>query len=267
MMISLSLKHEARSNGHRELKLIDDTEIAQVTQELLNVDFQDTVKSIPRLEPSGPRKAQEHSVFHADPYGAAAEQFRLMQRRLCNLRPAGGTVLLTSPGLGDGKSFNAYNLAWALAEAGHSTLLLDLDLRRPSLGRYLPARPPQDVTDVLSGDVPCLSAVRRIHDLPLFFLGLDKPASRPVRFLRSKKLSELIRWAGQTFDWVIIDGPPVLAVADVEELLPKVDLTLMVVRERGTPRAMLERAADRLGDRLSFVIYNDTVLYDTYGPK
>lgn len=266
-MISLSLKHEARSNGHRELKLIDDAEIAQATQDRHSSDFQDAVKSIPRLESSVPRKGQEHSVFHADPYGAAAEQFRLMQRRLCNLRPAGGTVLLTSPGLGDGKSFNAHNLAWALAEAGHNTLLLDLDLRRPSLGRYLPAHPLKDVTDVLAGNASCLSTVRRIHELPLFFLGLDKPASRPVRFLRSKRLSELIRWASQTFDWVIIDGPPVLAVADVEELLPKVDLTLMVVRERGTPRAMLERAADRLGDRLSFLIYNDTVLYDSYGPK
>jgi len=266
-MISLSLKHGASSTTRHELKLIDETEVAQVAQELLGRDFRDDVEDIPRLEARKPRKQQEHSVFHLDPYGAAAEQFRLMQRRLCNLRPAGGVVLFTSPGLGDGKSLNAHNLAWALAEAGHRTFLLDLDLRRPGLGRYLPSHPPKDVTDVLAGEVSSLSATRRLDDLPLFYLGLDKPASRPVRLLRSKKLNELLGWARQTFDWVIIDGPPVLAVADVEELLPKVDLTLMVVRERGTPRAMLERAADRLGDRLSFVIYNDTLLYDTYGPK
>jgi|GEM_PF-3487162 len=266
-MISLSLKHESVTHTRRELKLIDDSEISPITHEFLHVDDEEYLDSIPLLEAGKADKAQEHSVFHLDPYGSAAEQFRLMQRRLCNMRPAGGSVLLTSPGIGDGKTTNANNLAWALAEAGHSTLLLELDLRRPGLNRYMPANPPYDLNDVLLGEVSGVSAVRRLHELPLFYLGLDKPAARPIRLLRSKKLNELLRWANQTFAWVIIDGPPVLAVSDVEEILPKVDLALMVVRERSTPRAMLERAAERLGERLNFVIYNDAVLPDSYGQR
>lgn len=266
-MISLSLKHESVTHTRRELKLIDDSELSPIAHEFLHVDDEEYLESIPLLEANGSDKTQEHSVFHIDPYGAAAEQFRLMQRRLSNLRPAGGSVLLTSPGIGDGKTTNANNLAWALAEAGHSTLLLELDFRRPGLHRYMPENPPHDLNDILLGEVSGHSAVRRLHELPLFYLGVDKPAARPIRLLRSKKLIELIRWANQTFSWVIIDGPPVLAVSDVEEILPKVDLALMVVRERGTPRAMLERAAERLGERLNFVIYNDAVLSDSYGQK
>ncbi|MEZ2345753.1 CpsD/CapB family tyrosine-protein kinase [Terriglobus sp. RCC_193] len=266
-MISLSLKHESVTHTRRELKLIDDSEIASISHDFLHVDDEEYLDSIPLLEAGGADRTQQYSVFHVDPYGAASEQFRLMQRRLSNLRPAGGTVLLTSPGIGDGKTMNANNLAWALAEAGHSTLLLELDLRRPGLHRYMPENPPHDLNDVLLGEISGLSAVRRLHELPLFYLGVNKPATRPIRLLRSKKLTELIQWASQTFSWVIIDGPPVLAVSDVEEILPRVDLALMVVRERGTPRAMLERAAERLGERLNFVIYNDTLLSDSYGQK
>ncbi|WP_047488300.1 CpsD/CapB family tyrosine-protein kinase [Terriglobus sp. TAA 43] len=266
-MISLSLKHESVTHTRRELKLIDEAEIAQLSQEYIHVDDEEYLDSIPLLEGDGADSTQQYSVFHIDPYGTAAEQFRLMQRRLSNLRPAGGSVLLTSPGIGDGKTTNANNLAWALAEAGHSTLLLELDLRRPALHRYLPENPPYDLNDVLLGDVSGHAAVRRLHELPLFYLGVDKPAARPIRLLRSKKLTELIRWANQTFSWVVIDGPPVVGVSDVEEILPKVDLALMVVRERGTPRAMLERAAERMGERLNFVIYNDALLSDSYGQK
>ncbi len=205
------------------------------------------------------------SVFESDPAGLAAEQFRLMQRRLTNVRPAGGSVLLTSPGAGEGKSLNAHNIAWALAEAKHDTLLLELDLRRPSQSKYFRVHPAESISSVLSGDATSSSAVRRMADVPLYFIGQDSPVSNPTGLLRSDALRELISWALRNFAWVVVDAPPILPIADVEELLPVVDLVLMIVRERTTPRLMVKRAAERLGSRLNYVILNDVVLSTAYG--
>jgi len=188
-----------------------------------------------------------------------------MQHRLSNVRPSGGSVLITSPGAADGKSLNAFNLAWALAEAGNSTLLLELDMRRPSQSRHIPTLPPHSLVDVLTGETTALSAVRRLSDVPLFYLGLNKPASKPVKLLRSQALQDLQCWARQTFSWVIMDGPPVLAVSDIEEIMPGADLVLLVVRERGTSRTMLERTVEHLGERLNFVIYNNVSISGHYG--
>jgi Mrp family chromosome partitioning ATPase len=263
-MISLSLRTEIlpdsensaliRGAGNAEITLGDP--LSDIEQRLAQIEL------IDRYPNDGKR---ELSVFESDPWGVAAEQFRLMQRRLSNLRPSGGAALLTSPGVGDGKSLNAHNLAWALAEAGNSTLLLELDMRRPSQSRYIAGRPPLGLVDVLTGAATAFSAVRRLSDVPLFYLGLDKPAPKPVRLLRSQSLLDLMAWARQNFSWVVIDGPPVLAVSDVEEIVPKVDLVLLVVRERGTSRAMLKRAVDHLGERLNFLIYNDVVISEEYG--
>jgi Mrp family chromosome partitioning ATPase len=205
------------------------------------------------------------NVFEHDSSGVAAEQFRLMQRRLTNLRPLGSSILLTSPGAGEGKSFNAHNLAWALAEFGHDTLLLELDLRRPTQTSYIGAEPSRTVVDVLKGKSTPDEAIFRIAPVPLFFLGLPRAASNPTALLRSKELPPLMKWAQQRFKWVVVDGPPILPVADVEELLPSVDLVLLVARERVTPAASLQHAADRLGKRLNFVIYNDVKTSSAYG--
>jgi Mrp family chromosome partitioning ATPase len=228
-------------------------------------EFEGALDGVPRLKAAPNGKEHQQSVFETDPYGIAAEQFRLMRRRLCNLTTNGGTVLFTSPGPGDGKSLNAHNMAWALAEAGHSTLLLELDLRRPSQHNFLPGRPPYGLVDVLSGEAAPLDATTRLAQVPLFFLGLDEPAPKSLKLLRTQAVVDVMRWARETFAWVVVDGPPVLAASDVEEILPRVDLVLMVVRERVTPRGMLERAANHLGDRLNFLVYNDVTVSDSYG--
>ena len=214
------------------------------------------------------RDAKVHrgsSVFELDPSSVAAEQFRLMQRRLTNVRPTGGSVLLTSPGPGDGKSLNAHNLAWALAETGQSTLLLELDFRRPSQARYFGSPPPVSLDTVLTERLAPQTCLCRIPETALYFAGLSNPCAHPVELLRSTQLGELLTWSKRHFTWVIMDVPPVLPVADVEELLPSADIVLMVVRERGTPRAALARAGDRLGKQLDFLIFNDVTFSDVYG--
>ncbi len=204
-------------------------------------------------------------LFELEPNGFAAEQFRLMQRKLANVRPGGGCMLVTSPGPNDGKSLNARNLAWGFAEASRSTLLLELDLRRPTQCKGLAAHPENSVEDVLRGRRTAREAVRRIDNTQLHFLGLTQPAKDPVRLLRSAMLSELLEWSKHAFQWVVIDAPPVLSVSDVEELLPHADLVLMIVRERVTPLPFIKQAADRLGKRLNYLIFNDVKRSSAYG--
>ena len=194
----------------------------------------------------------------------AAEQFRYMQRKLNQVMPQGGVVLLTSAIQGEGKSFNACNLAYALAEAKGSTLLLDLDLRRPvqiselGLGQG-------NLLDVLRGDRPVAESAFRMPGVPLSVLGTSELVTDPLALLRSAHLGKIFAWARENVRWTIVDGPPVLPLADSEELLPLVDTVLLVARERVTPAGALKRAVERLGSRLHFVIYNDAAPVRSYG--
>jgi Mrp family chromosome partitioning ATPase len=222
-------------------------------------DTNNWLNMVPKLERTQHRH-RTNLVFESDADSRAGEQFRLMQHRLTVARPTGGVVLITSPGTEDGKSLNCQNLAWALAEAGHKTLLLDLDLRRPALLAALCGVCPQNIEQVLKGEVTPEAAIRSLGDLPLYFIGLDKPVSKPVPLLRAPELSNLLKWARDNFQWIVLDAPPVLPVADVEQLLPSADLVLMVVRERVTRRAAAQRAAEMLGEHLSSLIFNDVTM-------
>ena len=220
-----------------------------------------SVACLPRRKPHD----REDSVFEVDPEGIAAVQFRLMQRRLVNMYEHGGLLLVTSPGKGDGKSLTAHNLAWALAEAGHDTLLLELDLRCPTQARRLGANPPISICDVLSGRATPEDALRKIDGLPFGFIGLERPAKDPVALLRASAMSRLLLWAKNNFSWIVIDAPPLLPVADVEELLPSVDIVALVIRERVTPTRLVQRSVERLGDRLDFTILNGAQLSPSDG--
>ncbi len=204
-------------------------------------------------------------LFESEPEGFAAEQFRLMQRKLTNARPAGGCLLVTSPGPNDGKSLNARNLAWAFAEAERPTLLLELDLRRPSQCDIFSARLKRSVEDVLEASCEPREATCRIEGTQLHYLGLSRPAKNPIGLLRSSALLKLLEWSRRNFQWIVMDVPPVLSVSDVEELVPHADLVLMIVRERVTPLPLVRSAAERLGKRLNYVIFNDVKKSAVYG--
>jgi capsular exopolysaccharide synthesis family protein len=204
-------------------------------------------------------------IFAVEPNSLAAEQYRQLRRNLSEHYPEGGTLLITSPGQAEGKTLNAANLAWCLAESGQSTLLLEGDLRRPTLSQVLHCSMPVGVESALRGEVEPRAAVAAVEGLPLHIAGVSNPVRDPSQTIKSASARRFLDWARGEFHWVVIDAPPVLSASETMELSPLADAVLLVVRVRVTPRELLEKSLQLLGNRLRGVILNEASLcWDSY---
>jgi len=171
---------------------------------------------------------------------------------LCAQRPGMATdrrcVLITSATGGEGKTTLAAQLAGRCANAGLMTLLIDADLRRPSLGDLLEVPEGPGLVDVLNGDATPEAAMVVIgnaggfHLLPAGTMGQD-----PSRLLHGDRIGKLIAQFRETFDMVIIDAPPVLAVPDALLLGRWTDGAVLAVRHDSSRFPLVERANRRLG--------------------
>lgn len=169
-------------------------------------------------------------------------------------------IQITSAEPGDGKSTTAANMAIAIAQSGKKVLLIDADLRRPTM--HILFALPQDsgLADVLLNEVAWTRAVRttRLSNLSVLTAGLSP--SNPAELLSSVSLADLLRDAREVYDVIIVDTPPILAVSDPAIISPHVDGMLMVVRMGKNKRVAAERARDLIdshGIRLYGVIAND----------
>jgi capsular exopolysaccharide synthesis family protein len=183
-----------------------------------------------------------------------ADAFRNVRASLLGVADRRGpivTLLVTSPKAGDGKSTAALNLAATCARAGERTLLLDVDLRRPSLGEVFPAEPEKEGTqyglvDVLQGTLPWQKTLRRTELRNLDFIPTGDPRDIPVEILGTLELRQLLTALANHYDRVILDGPAVLGMADCRMLGRMVDASLLVVRAGVHQLMTLQRAKDML---------------------
>lgn len=225
------------------------------------------------------RKGESRLVFASDPGGFVAEQYRVIRRRLVEHYPQGATVLITSPGSGDGKTVTATNLAWCLAEAGMPTLLAEMDLRNPSIENLFGCGlDGPGIEAVLEEGVAPTSVLHQINRMQFYLATARKPFENPVDLLSGSALRDFLHWAKGNYKWVVLDSPPLLTISDSMELSGLTDCVLLVVRARVTPRILVERSIELLGPRLNQVIMNDaSVAADSshryfsssypYGPK
>jgi Mrp family chromosome partitioning ATPase len=209
-------------------------------------------------------REESRLVFHSDPRGMAAEQFRLLRRSLVQTFPQGGILMVTSPGPGDGKTLIAMNLCASLADAGESTLLTELDLRRPSAQKVLGCKvEAPGVEAALRGSEQPVKTACYIDELRLHAALVADVPSNPYHLLHGERLRTFLSWARDRFRWVVVDTAPVFPNADVAELLPAVDAVLLVIRVQVTPKELLRRACDVLGKRLQGVILNEATISST----
>jgi capsular exopolysaccharide synthesis family protein len=184
-----------------------------------------------------------------EPHGAVAEAFRTLRTAMSLLgkNSERRTFLFTSAVPGEGKSFCSINFAVALAQQGLKTLIIDADLRLPTIGKRLfNGDPHVGTSDVLVGNVALKEAVRNSEIENLFVLTAGNRAPNPAELIAGGGFGDLLKQALAHFDRVIVDSAPVNAVSDTLLLVREVQSVCLVVHATKTPRKAVIRACNKL---------------------
>ena len=198
-----------------------------------------------------------------DPLDPAAEAYRNLRMNLMFMsteeKPI-RTLLLSSPGPNEGKSTTSINLAVMLAQEKHRVLLIDADIRRPALHRAMDVLREPGLTNLLIGDTEICEAVRPnvLPNLDVLPSGPFPP--NPSELLNSKKMQQLLRHFEGTYNHIILDSPPILAVTDSAILATHTDGMVLVLRSGETEQRAAERAVDqvrRVGVRVFGAVLNE----------
>ena len=183
------------------------------------------------------------------PHSQMAESYRALRTSLL-LSSLGGppkVIMVTSARPQEGKTTTAINSAIVLAQKGVRVLLVDADLRRPSVHKTLGLGPGSGLSNVLTGNAALEQAISESQILPnLFVLPAGSPPPNPAELLASPQMKEILGELRGQFDHVVIDTPPTLSVTDAVVLSPRVDAIILVIRSGQTTRQALRRARDIL---------------------
>ena len=145
------------------------------------------------------------------------------------------TILLTSPTEGEGKTTTAINLACAYVLMGKRVLLIDADLRKPTVSKRIFKKPSKvGLSNFLAGQVKPKEIIRKSHISNLFVISSGRLPSNPVELLASEKMEELIKFGQEKFDFIIIDSAPIRNLSDSIILSRFVDATLLTVQVNKT---------------------------------
>lgn len=197
--------------------------------------------------------------------GPWAEGFRVLRTNLqyadlaTPAEGAGRVVVLSGIRTGDGASTIAGNLAASLAATEQRVVLVECDLRRPSLAGLLGVDAAIGLTTVLAGKVPLTDALQPVADTALAVLPCGPVPPNPSDLLASPAMECVLASLRAQYDVVVLDAPPVLPVADAAGLAAQADGALVVTRQGKTREDELAQAADRLaavGARLIGVVVN-----------
>jgi non-specific protein-tyrosine kinase len=139
------------------------------------------------------------------------------------------TLLVTSSASREGKSSVTANLAVAIAQSGRSVLLIDADLRRPTLHEVFGASSQVGLSEVLAGDQRLDAAVQQLGGIELYLLGAGSAVERATDLLSSDKMRNLLRQTGRQYDVVLVDSPAASEYADAISLATLVDAVIVVV--------------------------------------
>ena len=234
----------------------------------------------PALQPDTLRTVStsldRHLVAALAPQSLAAEQYRSLRTRI--KRAEGNRALralvITSPNKGDGKSLTAANLAITMAqEFQQRVLLVDADLRRPTVHRLFGVPEAPGLADVLMGAAELDQALLHVPDHNLTLLPAGSVPSHPAELLGSASMRRVLDSLRTRFDRILIDMPPVAPLADLHIVAPMADAVLMIVRAGVTPKPAIERALSGLDiSKVLGLVLNeagsngaDTRAYEGYG--
>lgn len=238
--------------------------------------------SIKELFMPAPKKSDKidrpvYLVAHYEPRSPSAEAYRNIQTNL-RLTSAKKTILVTSSGPREGKSTVVSNLGIVMAQAGLKTVLINADLRRPTLGEAFGLKREPGLSELITKAVGLKDVLRNYIDFMLGDMGFEDVRSspglenlwiitagrlpyNPSEILKSTEMNNLIQNLKDKFDIIVFDTPPVLPVTDASLLAPKMDSVVLVYEIGRTSREALIRSKTQLesvGAKISGVILNHT---------
>ncbi|NBB86346.1 MAG: polysaccharide biosynthesis tyrosine autokinase, partial [Bacteroidetes bacterium] len=230
---------DVRAHGHRVLSVVPNMNSFQ--KEHFNGAAQVQYKD---------RQIGTGLVSMLVPAGAPAEAYRHLRTNLQFARPDAvlETVMITSPGMGDGKSMTAANLAIVMAQSGNRTLLLDADLRRPQVHALFGMERGPGLSDHLREGADSPLSLQRTVEPHLYALPAGSPVGNPSELLGSPAFRNLMMALRDHFDYIVVDTPPVLAATDATLLSTQCDATVMVTRAAATMEAELDESLATLQD-------------------
>lgn len=217
-------------------------------------------------------------VASLSPNPIFSEQFRMIRSNLqfsengMNLKTLG----VTSSGPGEGKSTVSANLAAVFADQQHRVLLIDADLRKPSIHRVFRKPNTKGLTSLLNNPkLPVEEVIHRSKIENLFLITSGPTPTNPSELLSSSEMDRLIKLFQTNFDLIIFDLPPTVAVTDAQIMATKVDGTILVVRNDVAYKDAVDKAVDLLrtvGANLVGFIFNGaerktTDPYSYYGKE
>jgi succinoglycan biosynthesis transport protein ExoP len=191
-----------------------------------------------------------------------AEAYRVLRTNLLFSRKDDklNTVAVVSAGAGEGKSTTVFNLACVFAQSGQRVLIVDSDLRRPTLHKMLQVTNSIGLTNYLLRQNR-LEEVIQTSNLPtLDFMASGKLPSSSLGILSSSQMRDLITELKQHYDFIFFDSPPVMGVSDASILASEVDMTIQVIQYRRYPQPMNIRAKqmiEKVGGNLAGIVLNN----------
>jgi capsular exopolysaccharide synthesis family protein len=228
---------------------------------------------IPALEVSV--TAASRLVYFTEPDSLAAEKFRFLGVRLRQLRQNRTLkrVLVTSTIPEEGKSLVSANLAGVLARRKEKVLLIEGDMRRPTLAQQFSLGRLAGLAEWLQSKQPAPSNIYHLGGPGFWFMPAGDPPANPLELMQSGRLSQLMTQLSTFFDWIIVDSPPLLPLADTTVWARLTEGTLLVAREGKTQKAALQRGleilkkSDLLGVVLNGCSQSDKNYYQRYAPS
>lgn len=215
----------------------------------------------PRLAVATSKEAVE-LVTQARPQSQMAESYRALRTSLLlsSLGTPPKVILVTSALPQEGKTTTSMNTAIVLAQKGSRVLIIDADLRRPSVHKALGMGPRTGLSNVLTGSAQLHQAIVHSTVIPtLFVLTAGTPPPNPAELLASTNMRDVLNELREQYDHIVIDTPPTLSVTDAVLMSTSADSVVLVIRSGQTTRQALRRARDllvRVNARIAGVLLN-----------